>query len=149
MRQHTTRFIVVALALSSVVTGSCKKKDATPSADTTAMRPANEAVRVSAVELGRAISADKRVAASTSQFATTDTIYASVMTTGAGSVTLVARWTFEDGQVVDESSQSISPTGPAVTEFHISKPSRWPAGKYKVAILLNGQQTDSKEFEVK
>ncbi|TAH44492.1 MAG: hypothetical protein EYC71_08575 [Gammaproteobacteria bacterium] len=83
-------------------------------------------------------------------FATTDTIYASVDTSGvAASATLAARWTFGDGQLVDESSQSIAPTGPATTTFHISKPSGWPVGSYKVDISLDGAPVASQGFEVK
>jgi hypothetical protein len=51
--------------------------------------------------------------------------------------------------VVDESSRNISTSGEDVTEFHISKPSGWPKGKYTVQILLNGAPVESEEFEVK
>ena len=37
-----------------------------------------------------------------------------------------------DGQTVNESSQSIAPNGPAATAFQISKPDGFPPGKYKV-----------------
>jgi hypothetical protein len=48
----------------------------------------------------------------------------SVKTDGSGpSATLTVRWTYQDGQVVDESGQNIAPTdGATVTEFHLSKP---------------------------
>ena len=59
-----------------------------------------------------------------------------------------ARWTYQDGQVVDESSQTIAPTGPSVTEFHISKPGGWPACKYKVEITANGSVAGTREFDV-
>ena len=73
-----------------------------------------------------------------------------VETQGSGSnAALQARWTYEDVQVVDESSRNISATGGDFTEFHISKPSGWPVGKYKVEILLNGQPVESEDFEVK
>ena len=62
--------------------------------------------------------------------------------------TLTARWTYGDGQVVDETSQTISPTGPAMTEFHVSKASGWPAGDYKVSIMLDGRELESKDFKV-
>src|SRR5262249_19431592 len=52
-------------------------------------------------------------------------------------VTLTARWTYEDGQVVNESSQQAE-AGPATTEFHIAKPSGWPAGSYQIEILADG-----------
>jgi hypothetical protein len=83
-------------------------------------------------------------------FAPTDTIYVTVVTTGsAPSATLTAKWTYQDGQVVNESTQTIAPTGPAATEFHIAKPDGWPAGSYKVEVSLNGRSTGTKEFEVK
>jgi hypothetical protein len=61
----------------------------------------------------------------------------------------MARWTYEDGQPVDESTQSITPSGPAVTEFHISKPDGLPVGTYHVEIFLNGESKEKKDFEVK
>ena len=66
----------------------------------------------------------------------------------ASGATLTARWTYGDGQVVDESSQTISPTGPAMTEFHVSKASGWPKGDYKVSIMLDGHEVQSKDFKV-
>ena len=67
----------------------------------------------------------------------------------ATTVTLTARWTYEDGQLVNESSETLAPSGPAVTEFHIEKPSGWPAGKYKVEIAANGAPAGAREFEVR
>ena len=110
-----------------------------------------EAVRVTDVELGRSIDAEGRIADDddTDDFGPGDTIYVSVNTEGAASgSTLSARWTFEDGQVVDETSQSISATGPATTEFHISQPGGLPAGNYRVEIQLNGRTVETVEFEV-
>lgn len=108
-------------------------------------------VRVTEVELGHAIGADLRISdeAEADAFGPTDTIYVSVDTEGtAASATLTARWTYEDGQVVDESSRTISPTGPTVTEFHISKPDGLPAGSYQVEILLDGRSVETETFEV-
>src|SRR6185503_18194732 len=111
--------------------------------------PAAAPFRVATIDLGTAIAPDKKVAQPTTRFAPTDTIYASVKTEGAApSVALKARWTFEDGQLVNESAQTIAPTGPAATEFHIAKPSGWPAGKYKVEIAANGTVVTAKEFVV-
>ena len=36
-----------------------------------------------------------------------------------------------------------------MTEFHISKPNGWPAGKYKIEVFLNDQPASAKTFEVK
>ncbi len=63
---------------------------------------------------------------------------------------LHARWTFGDsGTVVKEEDLSISPTGPAVNEFHISKKTPWAVGKYKVEITADGNPAGSKDFEIK
>jgi len=66
----------------------------------------------------------------------------------APSATLRARWTFEDGQTVDESSRTIAPNNRERTEFHVSKPNGWPAGKYKLEVFLNDQSVETKTFEV-
>lgn len=111
--------------------------------------PATEPVRIVAVELGNAVDASQNVTAPSTEFAASDTIYASVSTTGsADSATLAAKWTYQDGQTVNESSQTIAPSGPAVTTFHISKPDGWPAGKYKVDISLDGAVVESRDFVV-
>jgi hypothetical protein len=111
--------------------------------------PAPAAFKVAALEVGKEIGPNKRVTSPGTSFGANDTIYASVATEGsAPSVALKARWTYQDGQLVDESVQTIAPTGPAVTEFHVAKPSGWPAGKYKVEISANGAVVASRDFEV-
>ena len=44
--------------------------------------------------LGNSVGADKEVSAPTEVFAKDDTIYASIATTGAGSATLMAKWSY-------------------------------------------------------
>jgi hypothetical protein len=115
-----------------------------------AAAPAPTPIRVGAIELGKAVGADERVTQPATTFATTDTIYASVDTTGSSTgVALSARWTYEDGQIVNESSETIAPTGPVSTEFHIAKPDGWPTGRYKVEISVAGAPSGSREFEVR
>ena len=107
-------------------------------------------LRVTGVDLGKSILPDRSVASATSTFAPRDTVFASVATEGAAAAaTIRARFSFDDGQLVNESTQTIAPTGPARTEFHISRPGGWPAGKYKVEVFLDSQPAGSKEFEVK
>ncbi len=134
-RLRVTSAAVLALAAG----GACAKKDAATDAG----------VKVSNVQMGRTIDADRRITGGTTDFKPTETIYLSVVTTGsAPSATIGARWTYEDGQVVDSSSQTIAPNGGAATEFHVSKPSGWPRGKYKVEVSLNGAPVESKEFRI-
>lgn len=150
-----TRLLTLATAAVTMVTMSvgCSKKDAATVDTTTAMAPARgapAALSVVDVDMGRHIDADKKISDKTDDFAPTDTIYASVHTSGsAANQTVLGRWTFQDGQTVDEHSQSISPTGDAYTEFHIVKPSGWPKGKYTLHVLVNGAEARTKDVTVK
>lgn len=149
MNRWTSRIALLLLAL--VTAGACGKKEE-PATQTSggAIAPASTALQVTDVTLGRSVSGDKRIADQTDTFSPRDTIYASVHTAGtAQNTTLAARWTYQDGQVVTESNQAISPTGDAYTEFHIFKPSGWPAGKYTLHLLVNGQELRTKDLTVK
>jgi hypothetical protein len=110
------------------------------------------AAKITAIELGSAISSDNRVesGAAKTTFAPADTIYVSVLTDRPpAGATISARWTFEDGQIVSEGREELTSSDRNATEFHISKPDGWPAGRYKVEIALNGQPAGSREFEVR
>ena len=149
-----TAWRVSAAALLVVALG-CKKKESAPPAETSTTTPAPApaapaALMVVGVDLGPGIGADKRVTAPSTTFGRRDTIYASVNTVGtASNANLAAKWTYQTGQVVDSSVQTIAPTGPAQTEFHIAKPSGWPAGNYRVEIFLDGRSTTTKEFQIR
>lgn len=147
MNRITQRLLVVMLATGLAVGGTgCAKK----STETTGTATSTEEVRVTGVDLGRSIGTDKRITDKTDSFHPGDPVYATVVTTGsAPTATIRARWTYQDGQVVDESEQVIAPTGDAATEFHIQKPDGWPTGKYKLEVFLNGTSVQSKDFEVK
>ena len=152
MSANSRRSLFLALGLVTVLGAGCKKSAPAPQEEASAPAgaPAAAEFKVGTIDLGKSIGADKRVTAATSTFKPKDTIYVSVATEGAApSKTITAKWTYEDGQVVDEGSESIAPTGPAATEFHIAKPSGWPAGKYKVEIAVDGASAGSKDFEVK
>jgi hypothetical protein len=152
---------LTGLAASFLLTlGACKKKEAaqseqptTTAAAPTPIPPPPTPLAVGSVSIGKSIDADKKVSNATTSFGVRDTIYAVVNTTGGGSGTLQAKWSFvkaSGGETsVNENSLSISPTGPAATEFHIAKATAWPKGKYKVEILLNGASAGTTEFEVK
>jgi hypothetical protein len=139
-----SRSLCVALL---IVAAGCGNRPADTGG--TAGTSGTTAVKVTDVSLGRAIAGDKAISDSTDKFRAGDTIYASVTTDGsAPSATLRAKWTFEDGQTVDESTRTIAPSNRERTEFHISKPNGWPLGKYKVEVFLNDQSAGTKTFEV-
>jgi hypothetical protein len=145
----------LGLALGVLLIGSAcgPKAEPTPSAPPVTLAPATlapaSAVRVTVLAVGPALGADKHATTGTDTFKPNDTIYATVGTDGASSgSTLKAKWTYQDGQTVDETSRTIAPTGPTVTEFHIVKPSGWPKGAYKVEIFLDGAPVGTKDFKV-
>jgi hypothetical protein len=142
--------MVVALSACGKDKGSSSASSGgAVAADTTSTAATATVLRVADVTLGRHVDATKKVTDSTDTFAPRDEIYASVHTTGAHSGKVTARWTFQDGQVVDERSENIAGTGDDHTEFHISKPSGWPAGKYTVHVLVDGNEVQTKDFTVK
>jgi hypothetical protein len=152
MHANGPRVFALSFALTAIVLAGCKKETPPPQDETAAAAPAPAPVAftVTAIEVGKQVGADKRVTSPTTTFGPKDTIHASVATDGAAPKKVIAaRWTFQNGQVVKEAAETIAPTGAAATEFHISKPSGWPIGKYKVEILVDGSPSGSKDFEVK
>ena len=144
---HTRLFgtSILALTLAAVLSSACTKSGENPGTTGTT----GTVLRVSHIDMGRSVTADKTINDKTDSFKPNDTIYASVATEGAAaSATLKARWTYQNGQAVDESTQTIAPNGDARTEFHISKPDGWPAGKYKLEVFVNGAPAGTKDFEV-
>jgi hypothetical protein len=135
---------ILALTLAAVLSAACTENPGASGTTGTGV-----GVRVSQIDMGRSLNPDKTINDNTDTFKPTDAIYASIVTEGsAPTATLKARWTYQDGQVVNESTQTITPTGSARTEFHISKPDGWPTGKYKLEAFLNGSASATKDFEV-
>ena len=142
------RLLPLALILAF---SACSKKEAPP-ADTAVAAPApavDTTLKVTGVETGKGINADKTVKDDAHDFGVRDTVYVSVKTEGTGSGKLAAKWTYKNGQAVSESSQDIAPTAPANHEFHITKKGPWPKGDYRVVIRLNGDSVGTKDFTVK
>ena len=156
-----TRLRALSLALLIPV-AACNKKDASdgaytdPGASTSqpapvATMPVTTALRVNDIEIGKGLNTDMTLKDQTGDFKVRDTVYAVVETDGASTgAKLDAKWTFQSGQTVSESSQTISPTGGETRhEFHLQKASAWPKGDYKVEIMLDGTSAGTKEFSIK
>ena len=138
-------FMILALPGFAV---SCAKKAQDSAASTRSASAV--ALTITSVDLGRGLSADQSIADKTDEFGPHDVIYTSISTVGASpNSVLRARWTFEDGHMVDETERAIAPDGPTVTEFHISNPDGFPPGKYKLEVFMDGTFIQNKEFEVK
>jgi len=143
-------FAAAILALAA-----CGKKDEPPKPKTESLPPITVApagVRVSGIVLGDSLGPQKRITQPTDTFGKKDTIYAVVDTTGAGTAVLKAKWTYRangNDVMVREDTQTITPSGPATSEFHVSKPDGWPEGAYRVDVTLAGDPAGSKTFTVK
>jgi hypothetical protein len=144
MRHHSRALLGLWLAMELA---ACSRPASQPA--TQESPRVTDALRVIDVDLGPSLGPDKRVTDKTDSFSPAQTIYLSVKTEGAApSATLKARWTFQNGQLVQESSQTIAPTGTAVTEFHVSNPNGWPKGSYQVEVFLNGTSVETESFKV-
>jgi hypothetical protein len=148
--------ILGTLAVALLLAGCDKKVQApvptTPTTTSSAPPAAPAGVSVTTITLGNAIGDQKKVTQASTSFAKNDTIYASVDTAGAGTATLNAKWTYTaDGKEVPvrEDTQTVTATGPATSEFHVSKPDGWPAGNYKVEISSAGKAAETRTFTVK
>ena len=141
--------LLAGVALGALLSTACARTDKTYT-DTASGSLATETIRVAEVTMGKGMAPDKSILTKTDTFAPTDTIRASVRTTGTGTAArLSARWTFEDSIPVQEQSETITTNAEAFTEFHITKPTPWPKGKYKLTIMLNGKEVETESFTVK
>lgn len=151
MKRLVTGVLSVLLASSL----ACKKAEPPPPPPTT-LPPTTTlppVLAVSAVTLGNAIGADKKVTTPSEAFGVKDTIYASVETTGTGHAKIRALWSFVKGEKtakVDETTIELDTAVPTVNEFHVAKPSGWPKGDYRVEIFLGDAPTAAitKTFKV-
>ena len=158
MIRMTTRVGALTSALLMVgALAACNKKSDTTLTDTTSLGTTTATVavdtaplRVSDIQVGKAVGSDNKIGDQTTSFAVRDTMYASVITEGAAKdAKIAAKWMF-NGKLVSEDSQTISPTGgTTATEFHILKKTAWPKGKYTVDVSLNGVSAGTKDLEVK
>ena len=99
------------------------------------------------IQLGRSVNADRTVTGFTTRFKPTDTVYVAVLTNGAGTGTIKARWLF-GGRVISEPERKVTYHGAASTEFHLENSSGFPPGEYTVELLLDGVGVGSRSFLV-
>lgn len=102
-------------------------------------------LRVASIQLGRGINADGTVAGHTTTFKPDETVYAAVITAGAGNGTVGVKWMYE-GRVVGEPTKKVR--GAAATEFHLQNAGGFPPGDYSVEAFLDGQPAGTRTFRV-
>ena len=107
----------------------------------------DEPLRLTNIQTGRALNADRSMASITTLFKPSETIYVSVQTTGSAPGTIGVKWMYQ-GRVIDEPSKQVDYTGPASTEFHMQNSGGFPPGDYSVDIFINGEKVGSRSFKV-
>ncbi len=149
------RTIKLAAAAASIalLASACKKGDnAATTTDTlpSVVAPSAAPVRVTSIETGKSVGADKHISNATDQFGVRDTLRVAVVTEGtATGANLRAKFTYGD-KVVKEMNQMVTTTGGMnVTNFEVDKASAWPTGSYKVEIFLDGVSAGTKDLTVK
>src|SRR5688572_28176503 len=100
---------------------------------------------VSTIQLGRSLNADGSVASHTTRFTPTETVYASVITSGVGTGSIKVRWTYS-GKVMGEPTKEVR--GAAATEFHLQSAGGLPPGDYAVEAFLDGISAGTRDFRV-
>jgi hypothetical protein len=128
--------------------------DTTTAKIDTAVSSAGETVRtalsVRDVDMGRHVGADRKISDKTDDFAPRDTIFASVHTSGtATNGAVVGRWTYQDGSVVDEKTDTVTTNGDAYTVFYIVSPTGFKPGKYTLHVIIDGKEVRAKDVTVK
>jgi hypothetical protein len=162
------RFLSLSLLIAAAILAACHKNETPPEAGAPAASPASSTapaaapaappasttpLKVVALGIGKSVGADHKVPAEADTFAPSDTVYASVGTTGGSpAAKLTARWSWvaRSGaeKPVGDETKTIAPTADTATEFHLTKIDGLTAGDYKIEILLDGQSVATKAFRV-
>jgi hypothetical protein len=147
------------LAMVAALAGACggsgesrgagAESGAAASDSAAASNAASAPRHISNVMIGKRIGSGNRMTDPTFQFAPQDTVYLSVgITGGGGPDKLTAAWRSQTGEVLQQSTEAVQPSGQN-TAFQLSQPKGFKPGTYKVILFLGGDSVDTKVFAVK
>lgn len=140
-----------SLATGLILLSACRTEErgAIDSAAGAAESSARAAVSVIKIDLGRRVDAENKIPDDADTFAPSDTIYASVQTSGPAEEgsSVVGRWTFPDGSVVNQNANEAAAKADRVV-FFIARPGGLPTGNYTFQILVNDREVRSKAARV-
>lgn len=150
MIQLASRAAGLAAVLITVAACSPEQREQIDSAAGAAEGAVRTALSVIDIDMGRHAGADKKITDKTDTFARSDTIFASVHTSGtAKDGDVMGRWTFPDGSVVDQKADGVPTEGDAYLAFFITKPDGLTPGKYTFRVIVDGREVRSKDVTVK
>lgn len=150
--RHMRRWSGTVVGSLILVAAACNQSERSKvdSAAGTIGNDIQTALAVIDVDIGKHVDTERKISDKTDDFAPSDTIYASVHTSGTANNNLVVgRWTFQDSTVVDEKTDSLTTSGDARTVFFITKPAGLTPGKYTLHVLVDGKEVRTKDVEVK
>ena len=104
-------------------------------------------LRVTTIQLGRAVNEDHTVSSFTTTFTPDQSVYLSVLTTGVGSGTISVRWKYGSA-VINEPKRDVNYRIDAVTDFKLQSGGGFPTGDYSAEVFLNGQSAGTRTFSV-
>ena len=154
MNRYRMHLIAASAFVAILAVAGCKKEEPAAKPPQAAAPKAPAAMSVISVDLGTAVGPDMRITQPATTFGPADTIIVAISTNTSDPAAKVAgklgaKWSFQDGTVVNDEARAVNLAGKAATDFRIAKPDGWPKGKYKVEITLDGKVAQSKDFEVK
>lgn len=143
------RIMIGAVGLVGLAACSEKQQTTADSAAGAVTQSVGTALSVIDIDMGRHIDVERKISDKTDDFAPTDTIYASVHSSGtANNGVLVGRWTFQDGTLIDTQTDTVATSGDARTAFFIVSPTGFAKGKYTLHVLADGQEVRTKDVDV-
>ena len=102
------------------------------------------------IDIGRRAGADNEVDDEVDTFAPTDTIFASVNTSGTvreGAIT--SQWIFPDSSTLEAQARPVTTDRDANLLFFLAKPEGLSPGKYAFRVLVDGKEVRTSELTVK
>jgi hypothetical protein len=148
---RTRPLIAVVVACSTVGLVACSKEQraTTDSAAGAVASNFRDALAVIDIDMGRRVDVDRKIVDETDDFSPSDTIYASVHTSGtANDGAVIGRWTDQNGTLLDEKTDMVTTNGDARTVFFIAKPTGFTPGTYTLHVMIDGKEVRSKNATV-
>ena len=150
MHRNHYRVAAIGGALAVMVACNPEQRETVDSAAGSAGEVVRSTLTVIDVDMGHGVGTDKKITHGSDAFARTDTIYASVHTSGlARQGEIVGRWVFPDSSVVEQQAEGVTTEGDGYLAFFIARPDGLAPGKYEFEVVVNGREVRSKEVTVK
>lgn len=144
------RYAILAAGAATLLACSADQRETLDSATGAIDSSIRGTLSVISIDMGRSAGADKKITQETETFSASDTIYASVNTSGTvpdGAIT--GRWTFPDSSNIEQKAEPVSTDSDADLLFFLTKPEGLPTGKYVFRVIVNGREVRSEEVTVR